>query len=295
MRVALIGASGYGNIGDDTYPLVWSRYFPTVDWRIYNSDLPSELPKVDLVLFGGGGLIYNNRTAHFDYMRRYIDWALASRTPYGFLSCGIQAAKDKSGNWMLIETLTDWIPLLRNAIFIGLRDPMSRDALWQRGIHHAYYAPDLCYLFPGNHPTENRYVTVCPAASVNAKSEAIIERIELALKDYPSARLISINMGAVDSDDATEAFTDRFDRCKVFCANDLTPGRALSLIASSATIITGRFHGLVFARALRRPAWYWKGKCQWKLEHECLDVDPKLALRHLKKFSNWSGIEFAKI
>lgn len=290
MKVALIGASGYGNIGDDTYPLLWRRFFPSVDWHVFNSDLPAEIPDADLVLFGGGGLIYSNETAHFDYMRHYMQWAIDSGVPFGFLSCGVQAAKNGSNGWQLERTIEEWPALLGKAEFIGVRDPHSLGFLTGLGLQHSFWAPDLCYLFAGERETAQRFVTICPAASVKVSQPRIMRQIEQSLSRHPDLTLLALNMGSVESDPDVEEVAAVFEACTVVRCRELTPDRAVTLIAGSAEIITGRYHGLVIGRSLRKPVWFRKGQCQWKLEHECLRVDPALARRHVQYFADWSGI-----
>jgi hypothetical protein len=61
MKIAFVGASGYGNVGDDTYPLVFAQQLPEHELVIYNSDLPTALPDdLALLVLGGGGILYNN-------------------------------------------------------------------------------------------------------------------------------------------------------------------------------------------------------------------------------------------
>ncbi|WP_075089868.1 hypothetical protein [Verrucomicrobium spinosum] len=99
MKIAFVGASGYGNVGDDTYPLVFQEQFRGAELLFFNSDLPAEMPSdLDLVVLGGGGIIYNSAThdespsPHFRCMQFYMDHAIASGTPWGFLSCGSSSA-----------------------------------------------------------------------------------------------------------------------------------------------------------------------------------------------------------
>ena len=58
MKILFVNAMGYGNIGDDTYPIIFKRYFE-FDHDLYfmNSDVKPIPKDLDLIVFGGGGLI----------------------------------------------------------------------------------------------------------------------------------------------------------------------------------------------------------------------------------------------
>src|SRR5882757_7801435 len=129
MKIAFVGASGYGNVGDNSYPLVFQQHLPGHELIFYNSDLPAELPSdVKLIVLGGGGIIYNSRmepeteeSEHFRYMKFYMDWAITHGIPFGILSCGFQFASGQGPS--NLAALTSWVPYLKQALFVTLRSP----------------------------------------------------------------------------------------------------------------------------------------------------------------------------
>ena len=111
MKIAWVGASGYGNVGDDTYPLVFAQQWPEHEWVIYNSDLPAALPEdLTLLVLGGGGILYNNpkegqadaESPHFRAMKFYMDAAIARGIPWGILSCGFQFQVNREAEYAAV-------------------------------------------------------------------------------------------------------------------------------------------------------------------------------------------------
>ena len=141
MKIAIIGASGYGNVGDDTYPILLKKYLSKFhELTFYNSDAAARkeaLPRFDYMIFGGGGIIYNSQgnpqaensgaklSAHFSYMKYYLDHAWQNNIPYCFCSADIQVRKDKdTGEWNY-SPLEPWMPYLQKAEFISVRSSHS--------------------------------------------------------------------------------------------------------------------------------------------------------------------------
>src|SRR6186713_605041 len=178
VKLAFIGASGYGNTGDDTYPLVLREQLAEHELIFHNSDLPAELPSdLDAVILGGGGLVYNSgvtpasaESHHFQCMRHYMHWAKQRGIPWGFLSCGVQLRREHEGH--VSEVLAPWIPWLREARFITLRSKACVDVVAKitgRGDIHQF--PDLAYLFrpPSPKATGQRIITFVIGGLINPR------------------------------------------------------------------------------------------------------------------------------
>jgi hypothetical protein len=251
MKIAFVGASGYGNVGDDTYPVVFSRHLQEHELLFLNSDLPKEMPAgIDLLVFGGGGILYNNPSGedesapspHFCQMRHYLKWAIASGVPFGFSSCGFQFRPEKESRFR--EALKPWVPFFEQARFITLRSPncvrIMRELV---GRDDAKFYPDAAYLMPDlveTGPGTDNTLTVAVAGRV-FPAEPLCKRFFdfFASMNYPT---VWLGMGArVDDEHHLTFARKRFPECKVI--DSPTPEEAFRQIARSKLVITGRYHG----------------------------------------------------
>lgn len=287
MKLAFIGASGYGNIGDDTYPLVLREHLAEHELIFHNSDLPRSLPDdLDAVILGGGGLIYNSgatpasaETHHFQCMRFYMDWAKKRKIPWGFLSCGVQLRPEDEG--MVQEVLAPWIPWLREARFICLRSPACVEVVKQlTGRSDIHFFPDLAYLFRPAiaAPSDTTMITYVIGGVINPR-DPFCKHLLRHFKAV-DARIVWLSMGAgVDDDgyiaDARRAYPETGVIAKP------TPEEAYQQIAASRFVVTGRYHGMVFARTAGVP-FFVPQAAQWKVRRENFDADMREAEGHLR-------------
>lgn len=283
MKIAIVGASGYGNMGDDTYPLVFREYFPDHELLFFNSDLPTSLPDdLAMLVMGGGGLIYNSPRlpAHFRYMQFYMDAARERRIPWGFTGCGLQLRPESDG--YDIPALEPWIEYLREADFLTVRSARCVQIISElTGHERAVYYPDMGYLFdPIDARTQARQnrVTLVPAGNMNTNNKAVRHLIEPFLS--VGYELVIMGMGA-DCDDnihldrAREAYP---------AAEIIRPGQpvvALTAIAQSRYVITGRYHGMVFSRLAGVP-FYVPADGSYKVREENLHSDTTDAIGHIR-------------
>jgi polysaccharide pyruvyl transferase WcaK-like protein len=287
-KVALIGAWGYGNVGDDAYPTVWRRYLPDVEFEIYNSDWPTNPPEADLYLFGGGGIIYDNDTAHLVYMKRYVDWAAASATPVMFASVGIQARRYQE-EWQVGEALERWSDLLSQAVSITVRDPTTQALLEAEGLKSDYY-PDLCYLTHGLESPTEHFITVIPGVGCSVEADDFRERLDYKISEMPGAPLVIIALGAPDGDSMVDELSSAYSVMAAFKSKYTTVGMALSVIRSSRFVFTGRYHGMVFARAARKSIWRPDTSLSFKMMVEDLSAPMSAAIGHVEKVAAALGV-----
>lgn len=258
MKVAFVGASGYGNVGDDTYPLVFAQQLPEHELLFYNSDLPASLPDdIGLLVLGGGGLLYNNpqdgpegsESPHFSCMKFYLDAAIRRGIPWGITSCGFQF---RSGQLEVFDTaLRPWAPYLRQAAFITVRSPRcQRIANELGGREDAAFFPDAAYLFDAGTAPPSGAVTIVPAGAINARCPQIQHYMrQFAASGVPT---VWMSMGApVDDSQHLEDVARRFPEAEIVARPG--PLEACRRIAASRFVITGRYHGMVFSRAGRVP------------------------------------------
>lgn len=260
MKIAFVGASGYGNVGDDSYPCVFRDHLPDCDLLFYNSDLPGSLPEdIDMLVIGGGGVLHNvgagsddAESPHFCCMKFYMDAAIKRGIPWGFTSCGFQFGVN--GDAAYAEALKPWIPYLRQACFITLRSPgCVRIAHEISGRSDAACFPDAAYLYQPvttSAVEPENIVTIIPAGLVNPKN-ALINHYH-RLFDSIRQPVVWLSMGAmVDDGWMLEEVATRFPEARIM-ANP-GPLEAYKQIAASRLVITGRYHGMVFARTSSVP------------------------------------------
>lgn len=261
MKIAFVGASGYGNVGDDTYPLVFAQQLPEHELVIYNSDLPKSLPEdLDMLVMGGGGIVYNHgkevaagmQSPHFRCMKFYMDEAIRRRIPWGFLSCGFQF--QFNGDEDDVSGLQPWAPYLRQAHFITLRSPRCvRIALELSGREDVVFAPDAAYLYrPENAASwdDMRSITLVPAGAVNARNELINHYLRQFAASGMSVTWLGMGAPADNAKLLADA-AERFPQTQIIASPG--PQVAFETIARSRFVITGRYHGMVFARTSRVP------------------------------------------
>ncbi len=274
MKIAFVGASGYGNVGDDTYPLVFAQQLPEHEVISYNSDLPDSLPEnLGMVVIGGGGVLHNvgaepeeGDSPHFSCMQFYMKAAIERGIPWGFLSCGFQFQGQRDAAYA--RALRPWVPYLQQATFITLRSrECVRIACEISGRTDALFFPDAAYLYHPAGLSQQRLaegVTLVPAGLVNPRNELINHYLrQFAASGAPVTWL---RMGAlVDDGWMLEEAAQRFPESKIIDPAD--PEVAFRCIASSRFVITGRYHGMIFSRTSRVP-FITPKEVPYKLRHE---------------------------
>ncbi len=286
MKIAFVGASGYGNVGDDTYPLVFARQLPENELVIYNSDLPAAFPDdLALLVLGGGGILYNNpkdgpadaESPHFRAMKFYMDAAIARGIPWGILSCGFQFQINREVEYAV--ALRPWAPYLKQAAFITLRSPNCvRIAKEMSGRDDAQFFPDAAYLYQPKVEADQQAVTLVPAGLVNARNTLINHYMrQFAASGTPTRWL---GMGApVDDDTLLAEVSERFPQSQIVARPG--PQAAFETIARSRFVLTGRYHGMIFARVSRVP-FITPVDSPYKIRMEDLDADISSAIGHFE-------------
>ncbi|WP_395748066.1 polysaccharide pyruvyl transferase family protein [Prosthecobacter sp.] len=286
MKIAFVGASGYGNVGDDTYPLVFAQQLPEHEVVVYNSDLPDRLPEdVGMVVIGGGGVLHNvgaepedAESPHLRCMKFYMDAAIERGIPWGFLSCGFQFQVHRDGAYA--AALKPWVPYLKGASFITLRSrECVRIAGEISGRTDAEFYPDAAYLYrPALAADQNGSVTIVPAGLVNPRNVLINHYLrQFAASDAPVCWL---SMGArVDDGWMLEEVATRFPEARI--VECVSPEVAFRQISASRFVITGRYHGMVFARSSRVP-FITPVDVPYKLRHEDYAVPMADAAGHFE-------------
>ena len=287
MKIAFVGAGGYGNVGDDTYPLVFKEHLPDCDLVFYNSDLPTELPHdLKMLVLGGGGLLYNSamvpasaESDHFRAMKFYMDRAEAMGIPWGVSSCGFQFPTRCGPEHP--ETLVPWVPYLRRAEFLTLRSPACAEFARQiAGREDCRFFPDAAYLFRPQEmpPRGERTLVIVPAGAVNARDMFIQHFIRLF--ESEGFRQEWVSMGSHFDDDPLIADARRkYPHATI--VEEPAPREALERIARAGFVMTGRYHGMIFARNGGVP-FYVPQDSPHKIVHENYEADPARAVGHIE-------------
>lgn len=289
MKIAFVGASGYGNVGDDTYPLVFKQQLSEHELVIYNSDLPKCLPEdLDMLVMGGGGIVYNHgkeggaamESPHFRCMKFYMDEAIKRRIPWGFISCGFQFQFNGEEND--VSRLQPWAPYLRQAHFVTLRSPRCvRIAQELSGREDVVFAPDAAYLYRPETAAswdDMRSITLVPAGAVNARNELIKHYLRQFAASGMSVTWLGMGAPADDHELLTEA-AKRFPQAQIIASPG--PKVAFETIARSRFVITGRYHGMVFARTSLVP-FITSVNAPYKIRMENLEENISAAATHFE-------------
>jgi polysaccharide pyruvyl transferase WcaK-like protein len=210
-----------------------------------------------------------------------MDWAMARGIPWGFLSCGFQF--DIGVDSSRLESLKPWIPYLQQAHFVTVRSPVCLRIVEElSGRGDGRFFPDAAYLY---RPTAGpitadglKTVVIVPAARVNAEDRLI--RHFIRLFESVGHRVVWLGMGAKPDD---QPLLDAVARMQpgVFAISCRSPVEAHGHIARSQFVITGRYHGMVFARSCGIP-FFVPEHTQHKIRHEDLTVDPAGAIGHIE-------------
>lgn len=269
--ITFVGCSGYTNIGDDMYPLVLKKHLRDYDLLFKNSDFPRKLPiECKVLVMGPGGVIYQNDTAHADYMAEYMEQAIKRKIPIVFLSCGVQS-----------QHIDRWKKYLDYAELITVRSEKDVEYIKQVSTNkNVYYYPDLGYLFDDYEYVPNlpqKYTAFIPIAA--ARTDDSQEPVR-AYKSLPKEERVLVRMGSIE--DVQKNYPSWLAQGEAKTIVNVTPPIVNYIIKHASKVYTGRYHGLVFARRNEVP--FAIGAAgQLKLQNEDLKNNFLDAIFHLKK------------
>lgn len=268
MKVLMVGASGYGNVGDDAYVDVAKASWPDFEIRAVNSDHAKQAAQhvawSDIVVMGGGGIIYCNQTDHFARMCDFMNAARHQHKPLAFWSVGVQLVPVK-GKPLRTEAdvlaqaaqIRPWAPYLRRARLISVRNPL--DARLIEAMMPAQderlpllVAPDVCHAYPlGFEPQPERrtYEVVIPTSLAFREVggvEAFIAKLQGSFTEMEVLCFSRDDEFAVAELIHAVKTTHNFDTLRV---RSLEPAAALCVLKTARRVVTGRYHGAVLARA----------------------------------------------
>ena len=254
MKLLIIGASGYGNVGDDGYRLVFGRALGGEHTLLFDSPHPDlrAVDWADAVIVGGGGVIYCNQTAHFEFMSSYLKRAIEQRKPIAFVSCGVQLRPAEHGPDYVAggsRALVPWIPYLRQASLITVRSPTCLAIIRALVPDHpnAHWAPDACYAM-----ARAEYSLVLPDSTIFIPTPSTVKKPEFQTlwaehKDQPRVYVAAF---ARDDQEIVRQLSLEIQPHENYAGRwNLSPLDAMAVVQNAAKVITSRYHGFVFSRA----------------------------------------------
>lgn len=288
LKILFAGASGYKNTGDNAYKSILAHFLGDKYEITFTHPFPDRnlVQKADYVVIGGGGLIYDNKTSHFEYMSEYLNIAKASGIPFSFIGCGIQPMMkvgDFSGQDRWHEQIKRWIPYLEDADIVTVRSETDVEIIKKatQNVRVEYY-PDLVYLIkPVNYhffePSKD-YILFIPTVTDGHSSKFLAEWKEH--EKYGDRRIV-MTMAEEEKDYALQLANQINPYRGLNEFLDTTPEEACRIIIDSKKIITCRYHGLVIANAYDKEVITCDRR--YKSIVEKMPKDKNLAMMHIKR------------
>lgn len=286
-KILFAGASGFGNIGDDSYKTILSENLPEHEC-LFDSPYPDTraVDWCDMVVIGGGGLIYNNQTQHFEYMRTYLDTALAQGKPFAFLSCGVQP-KELDGNFVDREQAASqiacWKPYLDNAKFVSVRSEACVEILSAVTVNkNLFYYPDLAYI---SQPAKSLLTLPKSYLVIPTPSGAKTKEFEAKWAEFVRSHK-PVYVLAFSRDD--EMVVDRLahsvdNRGNLMTRKRFTPAEAVAMLSTAEQVLTSRYHGFVLGRAAGLSVdQITVADRRYKSRVEDEKLDPQKAINHIE-------------
>ena len=247
---------------------------------------------IDYLVIGGGGII-NATETRSSIFRIYLPYCQKHNIPLSLLSVGCAYPQDNGREPSLPAAVAEvWKPLLEYASLISTRSITDRDTIMSiispTRRHRLHLLPDLAYgapqLFP---PLVDRdvssFLLYCPTNFCCTKFPDVIHLLQKRLWEHPGSRLVFLAMDGLAKADEYPApfikeelgrFRPLFPDALVYQGRHFSgPFRQLmnvnapvpsdSIIQSLGTVVdlfrravhvvTGRYHGLVLAKAFGKP------------------------------------------
>jgi len=258
-RILFAGASGYGNVGDDAYRAIYQHELGKNYELRFHSPYPDleAVAWADALVIGGGGLIYCNKTAHFSYMKMYMDAAIEMNKPIAFSSIGVQLVmndtpRESEGILKLSPQIEPWASYLKRAISITVRNPLDAQVIKNVApTSNPQVFPDLCYAFPvvSNYQLvgNNAYVIIPLPFSLKRHGIDYYKAYIKKAKDKP-CYLLALSLE--DQEVVKELQSVLHLQEGKHTLRNLTPMEVVnSVMVYAEFVLTDRYHGLVLAKA----------------------------------------------
>jgi hypothetical protein len=243
----------------------------------------------DALIVGGGGILHNFNPVS-QSIPYYMKQAIREDKPFFVLSTGMQTPKQYLAPDEAAKYLGDTSYLLKKASMLFPRSIedyfLLRSVLGEEVSHKLNITPDIGYLYADimkdRLPQDKKYITLIQTGSANVNMPCVKNKLRQKLTEYPGAELVVMNWGGVEEPlngkdfkewDLFHIDTRRvFPEAKIFIGDslspalktfryaentiresDLNPEVAIGIVAQSHYVISGRYHGIIMAKALGIP------------------------------------------
>lgn len=248
LKTLICGAYTYGNQGDDAIKsvLVDMLRDAGVQDIVIARPYPDEtlVQWADVVIIGGGGLLYDDSSAHFDYyFKQYGKWAMQHKKKLLFCGVGYQGIKQKE-SINLLNGLFDY------AALVSVRQQADADALHSLGLlQNILVADDLAFVAEAS----SNYTLSLPCKPALCIIPSVADG---SFDAYQWMAETAISLG-YDLHIAVTSYEDipvaeklneaiyEHDSIRVF--KYLSFGEVIHLLHQMDVVITARYHGIVFA------------------------------------------------
>lgn len=299
LKILFVGASGYGNLGDDCYKTNFTKLLSNDFELFFDAPYPDESILelgFSALVVGGGGLIYQNNTLHLDYMSRYLDKAIALKIPIYFLSVGLQYYPQfMKTDDLMVENIRQWEKYLLEARIVFLRSRKGVDIVRQLNTKiRADYSPDLGYLTKpcGYHLIRrNSSVFIVTPSRFHCEShrKVLEEAIKREQKEGNDFYFIAMSR---DDYEITKELGRKYSGSENLRAfTHLSPEEARQIIEDASRVYTGRYHGLLFAQACGKEVFKLSDSFKMRYEENTIDFEliDKMIYRFKKDLTNYYG------
>jgi hypothetical protein len=286
-RILNISCYGYGNMGDNMYSETFIHYLKDCEIiRINDSttfvdsnkklsrwldiDFDDFVPlDFDVLIFGGGGIITPTKLKKSRNMMYYFNIAKSKGIKVYLISCGVQAVHTQESFDSFDYYFKEWKEIFDYASLITVRSPTDKELVKQLTSDHSkvHYFRDIGYIYPHTIfcpvvSNKDRTITIIMAGPVHCDNQAI-----RALTT--GKKVVVMNMGARTDDNnlirieecsfpEAKKLTKYYGSSKapeinftnVVLKSDLDLYKVIQVIKNSELVLTGRYHGMIFARTL---------------------------------------------
>ncbi len=251
LKTLICGAYTYGNQGDDAIKSVSVRMLR--DAGVQEITIARPYPDetlvqwADVVIIGGGGLLYDSDQVHFDYFfKQYGTWAMQHKKKLLFCGVGYQGIEQKE-NISLLNELFDY------AALINVRQQADADVLHSLGLlQNILVADDLAFAAAANSsytfslPRKPALCIIPSRLSKNFDAYQWMAETAIAL-GYDLHIAVTSYEDIPLAEKLNEAIYEH-DSIRVF--KYLAYGEIIHLLHQMDVVITARYHGVVFANNL---------------------------------------------
>jgi hypothetical protein len=259
-RAVVVSAFGVGNVGDDAVSfgareVLYRNGFDEVDLVGPNPDY-SVIDSADLVVIGGGGLLYDSSFSNVSNYTAPIRYAYERGIPSAVLGVGTQGIRTTLG----AAAFKDALSLAR---LVTVRERSDATLLTETvGLKNVHTTGDLALLLAdGPRPVPVRRDPGLAVLSLSHSLEGWLAKRDSTIDAYLDETVESLGRGynkvigvvhSVDDEAIYERLRQRRE-IQVVKAADYDVSAVMDLYGSAGLVVSSRFHGLLFSVMGRTP------------------------------------------